>query len=426
MKKSVFTSILALLFAGWGTIMAGQWPKEYLGRPGDNLNLYAVMDLFQESRTLEGFERSLNDMDSRINNLDLNGDNMVDYIMVSDYIDRDVHNIVLRVALDRNETQDVAVFTVQKFRNGSVQIQLIGDEALYGRNYIIEPIYADTYSYGYSRKDLRKARRHMVLTSYYEVANWPIIRSIYRPDYMVWHTEWDWGYWPVWWYGWTPWSWHFYYGYHHNMFPYYYAHYHPWDHFRYTRYDDFYFRNIRHHSPFMAERMNEGRFNSTYGRPEQRREGEKFYSRVHSSQNPGMRDNPAMDNQGRRPAPDQSVREQVPAPERRNSSPATVKRPEPSRSSSQPARVQRTEPSRPSGQPETVERSEPARPSRQPATVQRTEPSRPSSQPATRVSVPAPDSRRTGSTGQAVPQGRTASEKSSTSREPGNVYASRR
>lgn len=286
MKKSVITSILALLLAGWGTVMAGEWPKEYLGRPGDNLNLYAVMDLFQESQTLEGFERSLNDMNSRVNNLDLNGDNIVDYIMVSDYVDRDVHNIVLRVALNRNETQDVAVFTVQKFRNGSVQIQLIGDEALYGRNYIIEPIYVDNYNYGYNRKVARKAHRNMVITTYYEVAGWPIIRYIYRPDYMVWRSEWDWGYWPAWWYGWTPWYWHYYYGYHYNRFHYYYSHYRPWDNFRYTRYDDFYFRNIRHHSPFMDKRMNEGQFRSTYSRPEQRREGEKFYSMVHSVRTP--------------------------------------------------------------------------------------------------------------------------------------------
>lgn len=411
MKKSVITSILALLLAGWGTIMAGEWPKEYLGRPGDNLNLYAVMDLFQESRTLEGFERSLNDMNSRINNLDLNGDNMVDYIMVSDYVDRDVHNIVLRVALDRNETQDVAVITVQKFRNGSVQIQLIGDEALYGRNYIIEPIYADNYNYGYNRKAARKAHRNMVITTYYEVAGWPVIRYIYRPGYMVWHSEWEWGYWPAWWYGWTPWYWHYYYGYHYNRFHYYYSHYRPWDSFRYTGYEDFYFRNIRHHSPFMDEKMNEGHFRSTYSRPEQRREGEKFYSRVHSGQNPGMSDSPAMNNQKRRPAPSQSTREQLPASERSNSSPATM---------------QRTEPSRPSSQPATVQRSEPARPSRQPATVQRTEPARPESQSATRVSPAAPDSRRNSSTGQAAPQGRTASEKSSSHRESGNVYASRR
>jgi hypothetical protein len=281
------------------------------------------MDLFQESRNLEGFERSLNDMNSRINNLDLNGDNMVDYIMVSDYVDGYVHNIVLRVALDRRETQDVAVFTVQKFRNGSVQLQLIGDEALYGHNYIVEPIYADTYNYGYSAKAARKARRHMVLTSYYEVANWPVIRSIYRSDYMVWRSEWNWGYWPEWWHGWTPWSWHFYYGYQHNMFPYYYSHYHMWDNFRYDRYHDFYFRNIRHHSPFMAERVKEGRFNSTYGRTEQRREGEELYSRMHADQNPEIPGNPAMDNQSRRPAAPSRPSNQ---PETRVSNPAPESR----------------------------------------------------------------------------------------------------
>ena len=97
------------------------------------------MNLFQQSETLEGFERSLNDENSRINNLDLNNDNYIDYVKVIDYVKGNVHTIVLQAVLDRDESQDVAVFTVEKLRDGAVQIQLIGDEALYGRNYIIEP-----------------------------------------------------------------------------------------------------------------------------------------------------------------------------------------------------------------------------------------------------------------------------------------------
>src|SRR5512136_775622 len=100
MKKLMLTSILAVLVALGTTVMAQDYPDEYLGLPGDNLNLYAVMKLFQESETLEGFERNLNDQNNRINNLDLNNDNYVDYIMVNDYVDGDVHTIVLRVALD--------------------------------------------------------------------------------------------------------------------------------------------------------------------------------------------------------------------------------------------------------------------------------------------------------------------------------------
>jgi hypothetical protein len=66
MKKFIITSILATLVAAGTTIMAQEYPEEYLGLPGDNLNLYAVMKLFQDSETIEGFERSLNDENSRI------------------------------------------------------------------------------------------------------------------------------------------------------------------------------------------------------------------------------------------------------------------------------------------------------------------------------------------------------------------------
>ena len=87
MKKLIITSVLAVLAAIMTTVSAQNYPKEYLGLPGDNLNLYAVMDLFRNSETLEEFERSLNDRDTRINNLDLNGDWRVDYLAVSDYRD---------------------------------------------------------------------------------------------------------------------------------------------------------------------------------------------------------------------------------------------------------------------------------------------------------------------------------------------------
>ena len=90
--------------------------EEKLNLPGDNLNLYAVMKMFQESETLEIFEKKLNEEDNRINNLDLNGDDEIDYIKVLDEVDGDVHNIILQIALNDKEKQDVAVFTVEKSR----------------------------------------------------------------------------------------------------------------------------------------------------------------------------------------------------------------------------------------------------------------------------------------------------------------------
>src|SRR5215467_15089741 len=53
-----------------------------LGLAGDGLDLYAVLDLFQNSKTIESFEKSLNDPKTKINNLDLDLDKKVDFIKV--------------------------------------------------------------------------------------------------------------------------------------------------------------------------------------------------------------------------------------------------------------------------------------------------------------------------------------------------------
>lgn len=284
MKKLITTSILAVLVSFATTVFSQDYPEEYLGLPGDNLNLYAVMKLFQESETLEGFERGLNDESNRINNLDLNGDNLIDYITVTDYIDGSVHTIVLRVPLDRNESQDVAVFTVEKFRNGSVEIQLIGDEALYGKNYIIEPIYDETPNPGYMGNRANVTNVTIVRTTPYQVATWPVVRFIYMPNYVVWRSSWYWGYYPPVWRPWRPYYWHYYYGYHYNWYHHYYVHYRFWGHPRYTRYNDYYYRGIRAQSPRVYSRIKEGNYRETYSRPEQRRDGETLFTKMHPAQ----------------------------------------------------------------------------------------------------------------------------------------------
>ena len=283
MKKLFITSILALLFAGG--LSAQNWPDEYLGLPGDNLNLFAVMNLFQESETLEGFERSLNDPDKMINNLDLNRDNYVDYLMVFDYVEGNVHTIVIRVALNKRDYQDVAVFTVEKFRDGSVQVQLIGDEALYGPNYIVEPYYAETPNPAYRGNAAQAAPRNatVVRTTYYEVAHWPVIVYISRPVYRPWRSVYYYGYYPVSWRPWTPHYWHFYYGYHYNWHSHYYAYYRPWRHHRCGYYHTGYYTSIRNYSPTIIVNVNKGTYRNTYSRPDSRKQGEVLYTQRHSS-----------------------------------------------------------------------------------------------------------------------------------------------
>jgi hypothetical protein len=291
MKKFIISSVLLALFITC-TTKAQVQQEEYLGLPGDNLNLYAVMKLFQESETLEGFERSLNDENSRINNLDLNGDNYVDYIKVLDYADGDVHNIVLQVPVNSKENQDVAVFTVQKYANGQVQIQLTGDEALYGKNYIIEPIIDEAYNgetpnpgYTGNSEIIYGRNVRVIRTTTYEIANWPLIRFIYLPTYVVWRSSWYWDYYPYYWNPWRPFYWHYYYGYHYNWYNHYYGHYRRWNYHRYPNWNNFYYSSRRSHSPNVSYRINTGSYRNTYSRPDQRRAGEAMYTKMYAEQN---------------------------------------------------------------------------------------------------------------------------------------------
>ena len=303
MKNLIIKSILALLIASATTIRAQDYPREYLGLPGDNLNLYAVMDLFRNSETLEDFERSLNDPNSRINNLDLNGDNFVDYITVSDYVDKKVHTIVLRAMLGRNEYQDVAVFTVRKLSRKRVMIQLIGDAALYGRNYVIEPATRKNRGLRYYANPVYAENVTVINKYYWDIFDWPIAVHICRPHYKGWHSSWHWGYYPDYWNPWRPFFWDYYYGYHSGWNHHYYNYYTHCDNLRYHHYNDFYFNRIRQHSSQVNNMIAGGGYNKTYSRPDQRVEGAELYNKIRTSTSDESRRTTGTTVSGRRTSP---------------------------------------------------------------------------------------------------------------------------
>jgi len=308
MKKLITISLFAALLTSGMALKAQDQSSDYLGLPGDNLNLYAVMQMFQESKTLEEFETNLNDPNSNINNLDLNGDNLVDYLRVIDDVDGNVHNIIIQDQISQNETQDVAVFTVQRFSNGDVQIQLTGDEALYGQNYIIEPRFDNanqTPNPGYTgNNEVVNGRTvNVVTTTPLVIASWPMIRFIYSPSYVVWRSRWYWGYYPSYWHPWKPYYWDYYYGYHYNLYNNYYGYYRRTNNHRYTNWNTYYYTSRRAHSPYVYNKVKSGYYKSTYSHPDQRKLGEAAYRKTYPSQNrrsagsnPGNNSSRRMDN----------------------------------------------------------------------------------------------------------------------------------
>lgn len=269
---------------------------EQLNLPGDNLNLYAVMKLFQESATLEEFEKKLNDPTLKVNNLDLDGDNKIDYIKVVDNVDGDIHNIALKVDVNKDQDQDVAVFVVKKENNGQVAIQLIGDEALYGKNYIIEPNSGSstpTPNPGYTGdQPMASADADYVATS-----SWPVVQFIYVPTYSVWRSPYHWGYYPSYWEPWTPFFWHEYYGYQYHWDYYYRAHYRYTPVYRFPSWHQRYYGGgLRSSAPIVQVRFNSGSYRQTYSRPDLASRGADLFRRDHPTAPSVNRPLPRFDN----------------------------------------------------------------------------------------------------------------------------------
>lgn len=195
MKRKLFLAMMLLpLFSKAGS------DTDSTGLAGDHLDLYAVLELFKKADSPEKFEELLNKEKSGVNNLDLNGDDEIDYIKVIDRIDSNVHAITLQVIVSETESQDVAVITIEKTEDETAYLQIIGDEDLYGKDYIIEP---------YDEKGDKEASalRAVVIVN---VWGWPCVKFIHRPVYKPWVSAWYWHHYPGWWKPWRPLAWHVY------------------------------------------------------------------------------------------------------------------------------------------------------------------------------------------------------------------------
>lgn len=190
-----------------------------------DLDLYGVAELLKGSESLEDFEKRLNQESSEVNNLDLNGDGQVDYIAVVEEVEGDTHVAILRVPLGENEYQDVASVELEKVSGDEIAVQIVGDEELYGPDYIIEPAEtsASTWPIFESTADraaafLRDLSPSQVVASLgpsnalmaggvvvtIRVGAWPLLRAVFGPGYRPWRSPYRWGIWPPWWRPWRP------------------------------------------------------------------------------------------------------------------------------------------------------------------------------------------------------------------------------
>jgi hypothetical protein len=138
----------------------------------ENLDLNAVASVFGEAENLEDFEKKLNDPDTQISNLDLNEDGEVDYLRVLETSKGDTHLVTIQAVIGKDKYQDVATVDVEKD-----SVQVVGDVAMYGPSYIVEPVYVHP----------------------------PVIFVFFwGPLYHPWHSPYYWGYYPPYYRPWRP------------------------------------------------------------------------------------------------------------------------------------------------------------------------------------------------------------------------------
>jgi len=193
-QYAYFCGLLTAFLLSAGFARANEIIKsDSTGLPGDNFSLEGALELFKKSSSPKEFEKMLNSEDSKVNNLDLNGDGEIDYVKVIDHNEKDVHAFVLQAAISESENQDVAVIEVEKTADNNAVVQIVGDEDIYGEETIIEP--------------KEEVKNNAGTTTTNVVVNawaWPSVQYVYTPAYQVWVSPFAWSVRPIWWRPWRP------------------------------------------------------------------------------------------------------------------------------------------------------------------------------------------------------------------------------
>ncbi len=216
--KFAFVFVISVLFT---TMHVLAQDADSTGLPGDHFSLLGALEMFKKASSPEEFEKLINEKDNNVNNLDLNEDGEVDYVKVIGKKEKDMHVLVLQASVSATENQDIAVIEIEKTGNEEADLQIVGDEEIYGEEIIVEAADENQESaMNYNTDNGPAMYSYVDQRLFVNVWFWPSVRFMYAPAYTVWVSPWRWGYRPAWHRPWRPYAWHAYhpmrYRYHHH------------------------------------------------------------------------------------------------------------------------------------------------------------------------------------------------------------------
>lgn len=214
MKYFRFIPIAFFLLIAGAARTQNQPGIDSTGLPGDHFSLQGALQMLQKASSPEEFEKLINGQNNNVNNLDLNEDGNVDYVKVIDMMEKELHVLVLQVAVADKEDQDIAVIEIEKTGDETAVLQIIGDEDIYGEEVIIEPGSGDADAFINWNNNSNDNGPNVSFDEFQDVPVvvnawlWPSVRFMYAPAYRPWASPWRWRHYPAYWHPWRPLAWH--------------------------------------------------------------------------------------------------------------------------------------------------------------------------------------------------------------------------
>ncbi|MBK1835668.1 hypothetical protein JIN78_16510, partial [Roseibacillus ishigakijimensis] len=102
----------------------------------DGLDLQAVTALLKTVKDAAGLEARLNSTaEPRINNLDLDENDEIDYVKVDEYQEGKITGFSLSTELAEGDVQELATIEISRDENGQAQVQTQGNPQVYGNGH---------------------------------------------------------------------------------------------------------------------------------------------------------------------------------------------------------------------------------------------------------------------------------------------------
>ena len=172
---------------------------------GEDFDLEALPGVLEKVNDFEALEKAINEEGNDINNLDLDGNNEVDYVLIQMENEGDTYIAFLRVAMSETEFQDVATIEIEKQSSATATFQIVGDETLYGKDYILEPEGGVVdISESSSGSSGGKGGPSPYLIPPPPAVRVTICVGVFRPGFILFVSPWGFGLHPVWLRPWRP------------------------------------------------------------------------------------------------------------------------------------------------------------------------------------------------------------------------------